>query len=95
MPAIYDPVTGKVTNPCTVAIELRTAYYALLSGGNETRIRYKGPNGEEEVEYGSTNMEELKAAMVEMDGLCAAETGANPNRRFAIRGGSMRSGYEG
>lgn len=93
MPAIYD-ANGKITNPCTVAGELRQAYYSMLQGGTEKKIRHKGPNEESEVEYGAANLAELKAAIVEMDGLCAALTGDNPNRRFAIRAGSMRKGYE-
>lgn len=93
MTIALDPTTGQPTDPCAAALELRTVYYALLQGGGEKMIRYKGPNGEREVQYSAVNLSELKAELLRLDGLCAGTTGDNPNRRFAIRGGAMRKGY--
>lgn len=90
---VLDPVTGQPMEPCTAALELRKVYYSLLQGGGEKLIRYRGPNGEREVQFNSINIAELKAELLRLDGLCAAATGTNPNRRFAIRAGSLRKGY--
>ena len=94
MTIALDPTTGQPIDPCAAAVELRTVYYSLLTSGGEKMIRYKGPTGEEEVQFSSVNLEELKQEMLRLDGLCAAATGTeNPNRRFAIRAGAMRKGY--
>lgn len=92
MPIIIDPNTGKITNPCVVAGELRQAYHLIVSGGQEKVVRYRGPNGEREVQYSATNLAALQAYIDKMDGECAALTGINPNRRFAIRAGSLNRG---
>lgn len=79
------------SDPCARYAALRDAYYATLSGGGETLIRYKGPEGEQEVRYHAQNLELLKTEMVAAQTECAAATGVpNPNRRFAIRAGTQR-----
>lgn len=79
------------TDPCARYAALRTAYFAALSGGSETLIRYKGPEGEREVRYHSQDLELLKSEMAIAQAECAALTGSvNPGRRFAIRLGSQR-----
>ena len=79
------------SDPCARYVALRDAYYTLLQGGVETLVRFKGPEGEQEVRYSSTKLELLKAEMMQAQSECSAETGTpNPNRRFAIRGGAQR-----
>lgn len=78
-------------DPCAKYAALRNAYYSLLSGGVEILIRYKGPESEEEVRYAATKLDVLKLEMISAQAECSAATGTpNPNRRFAIRGGSQR-----
>lgn len=80
------------SDACARYAALRDAYYACLSGGGETLIRFKGPEGEQEVRYHAQDLGKLKAEMVAAQTECSAVNGQpNPNRRFAIRGGAMRS----
>lgn len=78
-------------DPCARYAALRDAYFNLLQGGVEILIRYKGPESEEEVRYAATKLDVLKLEMISAQAECSAATGTpNPNRRFAIRGGSQR-----
>jgi hypothetical protein len=80
------------SDPCARYAALRDAYYNLISGGAETLIRYKGPEGEREVRFQAANINFLRSEMQSAQAECLALTsGVNPNRRFAIRGGSRRS----
>jgi hypothetical protein len=78
-------------DPCVRAAELRKAYYALVSGQGESLIRYRGPEGEQEVRYQSADLAKLQVEMRSAEAECA-ETNGTPNRlrRFAIRAGSRR-----
>lgn len=79
------------SDPCQRYAALRDAYYTLISGANESLIRIKGPNGEQEVRFGAGNIDALKQEMIAAEGACALSTGAtNPNRRYAIRAGARR-----
>ena len=78
---------------CERAALLTNAYYEALNGGSRKKIRYRGPNGEREVEYNSTNLAELKAAMQEAQAKCDAMTNGTIGR-FAIRAGSRRTTVE-
>lgn len=79
------------SDPCARWAALRDAYYACLSGGGETLIRYKGPEGEREVRYHAQDLSLLKTEMIAAQAECSAVNGQpNPNRRFAIRAGSQR-----
>lgn len=90
MPLPTDPTSP--TYACDMATYLRSIYYNWLTGGAEKMIRRKGPNGEEEVQYSASNLSALQSELQKWEGLCAAATGTNPNRRFAIRGGSLYKG---
>lgn len=79
------------TYACDMAAYLRERYLALLSGTGEKVIRYKGPNGEREVQFSTANISALQSELQKWEGLCAAVTGPNTSRRFAIRAGSMRT----
>lgn len=78
---------------CERAALLTNAYYEALNGGSKKLIRYRGPNGEREVQYNAQNLAELKAAMQEAVSRCEGETTGRP-ARFAIRGGSRYNGVE-
>jgi hypothetical protein len=83
-------------DPCARYAALRDAYHQILTGGGETLIRRKGPQGEEEVRYHAPDLNALKAEMVAAQAECAASTqGANPRRRFAMRLGAQRTRYPG
>jgi aromatic ring hydroxylase len=78
-------------DPCQRFAALQTAYYNLISGANESLVRYKGPNGEREVRFSAGNIDALKAEMTAAEAACAVAQGQpNPNRRYAIRGGARR-----
>lgn len=79
------------SDACARYVALRDAYYTLIQGGVETLVRFKGPEGEQEVRYSAGNLALLKTEMISAQAECSAETGTpNPNRRFAIRGGAQR-----
>lgn len=78
-------------DPCVRAAELRKAYFALISGQGEYLIRYRGPEGEQELRFQNANLEKLQIEMRSAAEECAETTGAmNRSRRFAIRAGSRR-----
>lgn len=79
------------SDPCARFAALQTAYYQLISGANETLVRYRGPNGEQEVRFGPGKIEVLRAEMDAAENQCAVKNGtADPNRRYAIRAGAQR-----
>jgi hypothetical protein len=83
-------------DPCARYAALRDAYYSIVSGGGETFIRIKGPEGEQEVRYHAVDLPTLLNEMQSAEAECAASTqGVNPRRRFAIRGGAQRRFYPG
>lgn len=83
-------------DPCARYAALRDAYFSIVSGGGETLIRIKGPDGEQEVRYHAADLDTLRNEMNSAQAECAASTqGVNPRRRFAIRGGAQRRRYPG
>jgi hypothetical protein len=79
------------SDPCARFAALRDAYYQLISGTNESLVRYRGPEGEREVRFGAGKIEALKVEMDAAENACAVKNGvADPNRRYAIRGGARR-----
>jgi len=84
--------TPDFSDPCARFAALRDAYYLLISGAQESLVRYKGPNGEQEVRFTAGNAEKLRDEMIAAEAACSAATGAaNTSRRYAIRAGSRRS----
>lgn len=88
-----DPTSP--TYACDMAAFLREAYFNLVAGGAEKVIRYKGPNGEREVQYSQANLTSLQAELQKWENACANATNPNDMKpaRFAIRGGSVRGFY--
>lgn len=84
--------TSSPTYACDMAAFLREAYYTQVAGGAEKMIRYKGPNGEREVQFSTANVATLQAELQKWEALCAAVTDPTKTQRFAIRGGAMRRG---
>ncbi|WP_316172136.1 MULTISPECIES: hypothetical protein [unclassified Bradyrhizobium] len=79
-------------DPCARYAALRDAYFQIVSGGGETLIRTKGPEGEQEVRFHAADLDTLRNEMNAAQAECAASTaGVNPRRRFAIRAGSQRT----
>jgi hypothetical protein len=79
------------SDPCQRAAALRDAYFALISGAQESLIRYRGPNGEQEVRFGPGKVDLLKSEWQAAENACNVANGtANPNRRYAIRAGARR-----
>lgn len=92
--AVMPTDPNSPTYACDMAAYLRERYYMLLSGKGEKVVRIRGPNQEQEVQYSAANLSALQSELQKWEGLCAAVTGTNTTRRFAIRAGSMRT-WEG
>jgi hypothetical protein len=91
-----DPMSP--TYACEMAAYLREGYYSILAGGAEKVIRYKGPNGEREVQFAQPNIAMLQAELQKWEALCANAGSTDPKpARFAIRGGAAlrRAPYPG
>ena len=72
---------------------LRTAYYALIAGEREQKVRIRAANGEQEVTYHAANLAILKAELAGAEAACLAKTDPNARpRRFAIQAGSRFRG---
>ena len=84
------------SDPCQRAAALRDAYFNLIAGANESLIRFRGPNGEQEVRFGPGKVELLKSEWEAAENACAVANGtANAHRRYAIRAGARRQpGYD-
>lgn len=83
-------------DPCARAAALRGAYYALISGASESMIRHSTSEGDEEVRFARADIAKLKSELVSAETECAILNGTavpGRSRRYAIRGGSKRSGY--
>lgn len=78
------------SDPCARAEALRKAYYALVSGELEQRVRVRGGDGEEDVTFNAANVELLRSELRSAEAECAAKNGT-VGRRFAIRAGHRRA----
>ena len=77
------------SDPCARARALSDAYYALLSGNQETRVRTRKGESEDDVEYARADINTLRVEMQAAQAECARATGQpHPRRRFAIQAGS-------
>lgn len=76
------------TDPCARYAALMEAYYANLTGGGETLIRYRGPEGEREVRFKATDLERLRSGMASAKAACEAASGMTRTGRYAIRAGA-------
>jgi len=71
------------SDPCVVAAWLRPQYYALVSGGQATRIAYAG----RDTTYTPANADQLLTLLRAKESECAIKTGAKTGRRRAFRAG--------
>ena len=78
-------------DPCARAAALREAYFRLISGDAEKAIRYKGPQGEREVQLTTADLKSLQQELAKAETECKGLTDpTSSSRRYAIRGGAMR-----
>lgn len=78
-------------DPCARAAALREAYFRLVSGDAEKVIRYKGPQGEREVQLTTADLKSLQQELAKAETECKGLTDpTSSSRRYAIRGGAMR-----
>lgn len=83
------------SNPCTRALELRKAYYALLSGDKQAGYQYQAEGVLRSVTWAKTDLETLKTEIAAAEAECAAANGGvspegSRTKRFAIKAGSRR-----
>ena len=76
---------------CLMAAYLTEIYYSAVAGGQETLIRSRGADSEEEVRYNKMDLTTLRDEMNRAIDRCNADNGVVvPPRRFAITAGSRR-----
>lgn len=75
------------TDPCARAAALRSAYFALISGGHEQRVRFRNGDDESEVQFTAPKIEVLRDELRWAEAECTAKnTGGRPGR-FCITAG--------
>ncbi|UDL95498.1 hypothetical protein LGH83_04555 [Lichenihabitans sp. PAMC28606] len=80
------------TDPCARAAALTSAYYAILSGDREQRIRTRTLETETDVTFAASNVTVLRDEMIAAQNACDIANGQpDPRRRFAISAGSLTS----
>lgn len=77
--ALLDGVD--LTNPCLVWPKLQEAYYKLLAGETEVRVRFR----EREVELARANLQLLEREIQKLRAECERKQGRRA--RYAIRAG--------
>jgi hypothetical protein len=77
---------------CDMAAYLTEKYFSAVSGNEETLIRNRGADSEQEVRYNKMNLATLRDEMNRAIDKCAEANGqvVKP-RRFAITAGSRRT----
>ncbi|MGF3022648.1 hypothetical protein ACQVP2_07450 [Methylobacterium aquaticum] len=75
-----------LTDPCAAAAALRTAYFALVSGQQEQRIRFKNGDVDEDVWFTPTKLDLLRTELSRQESLCAAKT-TGRTQRFCFTAG--------
>lgn len=74
------------SDPCARAKALRGAYYRLLSGSMEERVRFRNGDVDEDVTFVKPDMNVLRTELTEADAQCAALSSGKP-RRFCFTAG--------
>ena len=87
-----DLSSADLSDPCQVAAALRRAYFRLVGGEQETRIKFWNGDVEEEVTFAPPNLGALSAELARQESLCAAKTngpggGQNRPARFCATAG--------
>lgn len=74
-----------VTDPCLIWPELQKAYYLLLKGDREVRVKFANQQGQtEEVEFSGVNPKDLLVEIEKLKAACARKSGRRT--RFALPG---------
>jgi uncharacterized small protein (DUF1192 family) len=76
-----------LTNPCQVWPQLQAAYYSLLAGETEARVRFR----EREVELTQASLPALQREIERLKAECERKQGRRA--RYAIRAGFRRRGF--
>lgn len=79
MASIFDGID--TSDPCQVWPVLQTAYYKLVAGESEVRVRYQ----EFDLAVQPASLQELGALITRLKGECSRKQGKRT--RFAMRGG--------
>ena len=74
------------TDPCARASALRSAYFRLLSGQQEERVRFRNGETDEDVTFVKADLNTLRTELTEADAQCAALSSGRPRRFAAIAG---------
>ncbi len=86
--SVPAPIAGPVdwSDPCARAQALTTAYYTLLSGGQEIEIRTRTGEAEDQVKFQPSKLDVLQSEMQDAIDACAAKNAGRPvsAKRFAI-----------
>jgi hypothetical protein len=76
---------------CLMAAYLSEIYYSAVAGGQETLIRSRGADSEEEVRYNKMDLATLRDEMNRAQDKCNEANGVvTTPRRFAITAGARR-----
>ena len=79
-----DPVDWD--DPCARAAALRSAYYDLLAGKREVRIRYRSSDTEDDISFAQASTAALQNELRRAEIACAVKQGKRPGQH-AIRAG--------
>ncbi|MET1410711.1 hypothetical protein ABVF61_00485 [Roseibium sp. HPY-6] len=79
MASIFDGID--TTDPCLVWPVLQTAYYKLVAGESEVRVKYQ----EFDVMVQPANLQELELQITKLKAACDRKQGVRT--RYAMRGG--------
>lgn len=74
------------TDPCARAAALRCAYFRLLSGQQEERVRFRNGDTDEDVTFVKADLNVLRTELTEAESQCSALSSRRP-RRFAFTAG--------
>jgi hypothetical protein len=79
------------TDPCLLAAWLKEIYFGAVTGSQETLIRSRGADSEQEVRYNRMDLATLRLELQRAEDDCRAQQGLPPLvRRFAVTAGSRR-----
>jgi hypothetical protein len=70
-----------LNDPCARAAWLRETYFGAVAGSQETLIRQRGPDSEQEVRFHKMDLATLRAEMTRAEDECRSRRQYPPTRR--------------